>query len=86
MMEKEKTRTMRYAERYWTRNGYQFKLVKQYISKAVYLVGKDGVVMKYSHPAVVDDNRGIMGCFEYTFGLFKDGVARGAWESEGVLE
>ena len=82
----DKTRTQRYAEKYWMRHGYQFKLVKQYISKSVYLVGKDGVTMKYQHPAVVDDNRGIMECFENTFNMFRKGVRAGFWQNEGVIE
>ena len=85
-MMQDKTRTQRYAEKYWERHGYKFKLIKQFTSRADYLVGKDGVVMKYKHPAVVDDNRGIMEYFEYTFDLFRKGVEQGFWKSEGVLE
>jgi len=84
-MEQEKTKTMRFAERYWKNHGYSFKLVKQYISKANYLVGKSGVTMKYSIPGVWADGPGFMNSFEYSFDLFERGVRMGAWESEGVI-
>ena len=79
MQEVEKTRCIKFAERYWKNHGYEFETVKVYRSRVDYVIRKDGYAMKYKHPAVVDDNPGIMRLFEYSWDLFKRGVDAGAW-------
>lgn len=77
-----KTKTMMFAERYWKNHGYEFELKRQYITTAHYLVGKDGMKMKFNMFTTVADNPAFMRSFEETFGLFKKGVENGLWKSE----
>lgn len=77
-----KTKTMMFAERYWKNHGYEFKLVKQYIGTAHYLVSKDEVTMKFNMFTTVADNPVFMRDFEKTFEMFKKGVEQGFWENE----
>lgn len=78
----EKTKSMKFAERYWRNHGYEFELTKQYITKAHYIVGKCGVKMKFNMYTVIADNPAFMRSFEEMFEMFKKGVEEGVWESE----
>lgn len=82
MVSYEKTKSMKFAERYWKNHGYEFELKRQYITTAHYLVGKDGVKMKFNMFTTVSDNKGFMESFEESFGLFKAGIEQGFWKSE----
>ena len=65
----EATKNERYAEKWFKDNGFEFKLIKQYVSKTVYEVRKDGLVEKFELLNGVTDIKKYMGQFAYSFGL-----------------
>lgn len=44
----------RYAIRWFAENGYTGRIVKQYISKTVFEISKDGVTSKFEIPQGID--------------------------------
>ena len=47
---KEKNRNEKYAEKWFAKNGFEFELLKQYNSKTVYRISKDGLTYKWELP------------------------------------
>ena len=67
----EKSKAEKYAENYWTKNGYTFTVKRKYISKTIYMVSKDGIEMRYDIAGDTVDNKGNMKFFEKSFELHK---------------
>lgn len=63
----EKTRAEKYAEKWFTENGFEFELKKQYISKTKYLVTKDGITDDFELPSTVTDPKRFMAMYGETF-------------------
>lgn len=57
---KEKNRNERYAEYWFSMHGFEWKLVKQYMSKTVYELSKDGLTYKWELPFGVTDMKSYM--------------------------
>ena len=57
------------AERWWTENGYTYKLTKRYLHKDVYTVSKNGVMVQFEIPDTVTDSKGNMDFFKKLFEL-----------------
>lgn len=66
----ERNAAQKYAEKYWTDNGYQFTATKEYSSKVVYMVGKDGIEMQYEVSSNITDPKGDMKLFEKSYAMF----------------
>lgn len=52
---KEKSKNERYAEKWFKTNDFKYKLVKQYISKTVWEISKDGLTYRWELPYDVSD-------------------------------
>lgn len=57
---KEKNRNERYAEYYFSMHGFEWKCLKQYMSKTVYELSKDGLTYKWELPFGVTDMKSYM--------------------------
>ena len=49
-LEWESSKDEKYAERWWTQHGYDWKLMKRFISKSVYAVTKGDLTVNYEIP------------------------------------
>ena len=47
---KEKNRNEKYAEKWFAKNGFECEMLKQYNSKTVYRVSRDGLSYKWELP------------------------------------
>ena len=47
---KEKNRNEKYAEKWFDKNGFEWECVKQYNSKTVYRLSKDGLTYEWELP------------------------------------
>jgi hypothetical protein len=65
----EKTKNEKYAEEWFAEHGFQFTLVKQYISKTEYTVSKDGIIDNFELPSTVMDINQYMKQFEKSFSM-----------------
>lgn len=61
----------KYAEKWFTENGFKFELVKQYMSKTVYDVHKNGITDRFHLPNEVTDPKGYMELFNKSFELLE---------------
>lgn len=57
---KEKNKVERYAERWFSAHGFKWNCVKQYNSKTVYEISKDGLEYKWELPFGVTDPKKYM--------------------------
>ena len=67
----ERSGAERYAEKYWRKWGYTYTVRRKYISKTVYLVGKDGIEMEYIVQGAVTNPKADMRAFERLFEMHK---------------
>ena len=65
------SRIEKYAEKWFAQNGFSFELVKQYVSKTIYLISKDGISEKFELPSEATDIKGYMELFRKSFELEK---------------
>ena len=57
---KDKNKNEKFAERWFAQHGFEWKCVKQYISKTVYEISKDGLTYKWELPYGVTDAKKYM--------------------------
>lgn len=69
MFDKSKNELL--AEQWFMDNGYGFKLEKQYVSKTVYTVQKDGLTDKFELPSEVSDMDKYMELYRKNFDMMK---------------
>ena len=56
----EKNRNEKFAERWFDQHGFEWKLIKQYLSKTVYEISKDGLTYKWEMPFGVTEPKKYM--------------------------
>ena len=55
-LEWESSKDERYAENWWTKHGYSWRLIKRFVSKSVYEVSDGETTVEYSIPNVANMN------------------------------
>ena len=70
-MRTNKTKNEKYAEKWFKENGFDFELVKQYVSKTKYKITKDGITIPFELIWGVDDIKGYMRMFNESFEMKK---------------
>jgi len=70
-MKYETSKNEKYAEQWFDKNGFEFKLIKQHISKTKYEVSKDGIVETFELPSAVTDCKKYMELFDKSFEMKK---------------
>lgn len=71
MVEREKSKVEKGAEKWFKENGFDYKIIKQYISKTIYQVSKDGVTDKCEVLAAVTNISSYMESYGRSFELGK---------------
>jgi len=66
----EPSKMEKYAEKWFSDHGYQFRLLKRFISKSIYEVSKDGIACEYHVASKVADPAGFMRGFEQFWGTY----------------
>lgn len=66
-MEKEKSSVEVKAEKWMKENGFQFLVLKQYISKTIYEIEKDGFKTKFELPMSVANVKKVYGTLQKRF-------------------
>ena len=51
-LEWESSKAQKAAETWWTEHGFEWKLIKRFISKSEYEISKDGYTMNYEVPNI----------------------------------
>lgn len=77
-LEWESSKDEKYAEKWWTNNGFTWKLVKRFINYSEYEVTKDDLTVKYQIP-----NNGRMNIKQFMEG--PAGFTK-CWEQHVILE
>jgi pyocin large subunit-like protein len=75
----ESTKAERYAERHWKENGYTFSIKREYASKTIYTVSKNGVELEYTISSDITDPKGDMKHFEKQFEMYSFLKSKGAF-------
>lgn len=71
-MKVNKTRNEKYVEKWFKENGFDFRLIKQYMSKTKYEISKDGITITFELISGVDDIKGYMKMFNESFEMRKE--------------
>lgn len=64
----------KYAIKYWDNNGYSGELKRQYVTKTVFVIRKDGTELQWAIYSVTKprDMKKCMEQFEFAFNLHRD--------------
>lgn len=71
MEKRDKSKNEKYAEKWFRENGFECRLVKQYISKTKYEVSKDGITAIFELPFGVENCKKYMDFYNETFEMRK---------------
>lgn len=69
IMQKEKSKIESYAEKWFKEHGFEFKILKQYLSKTNYEVTKDGVTDTFELSSSVTDGKLYMDNYGKSFAM-----------------
>ena len=69
--DREPTPAEAYAEDYWKKHGFQYGVIRRYVSKTVYLVTKDAMEMHIEIPGAVTDPVQYLELFQRTYEMEK---------------
>lgn len=75
----ERTKAEKYAEKFWEENGFAFTVKREYASKTIYKVSKNGVELEYAISSDITDPKGDMKNFEKQFEMYSFLKSKGAF-------